>query len=235
MANPLGKCVICGSSPTVKAHLFPRALMLDIRADATHLVSGSLRRAGVRLRQNGEWDDRLLCDFHEKTIGSADDYGVRFCRTWRELASESFAGRAVQIPNREPNELVRFAYAVTWRHAVCKEGRAVGPKLGLYEQMLLERLLGDGPYDLQLLVGINPLTLQGKRFIACIPPFRNRFENYSVIQFTISGLDFYLKTDQRDFPDSWIPFLANDNDPVVLGRVDERDALKVPKFRSFDK
>lgn len=58
--------------------------MLDLRAAERHLVSGHKDREGVLLKQNGYWDDRVLCDVHEKMIGAADDYGVRFCRAFRE-------------------------------------------------------------------------------------------------------------------------------------------------------
>src|SRR5687768_14330997 len=80
MANIQGRCLICSEGPTVKAHLFPRALMLDLKAGEKALVEGSRHRDGVRFSQNGVWDDGYVCKRHEDECGAGDDYAIRFCR-----------------------------------------------------------------------------------------------------------------------------------------------------------
>jgi hypothetical protein len=205
--------------------------MLDLRADSAQLVSGHRAREGIRLNQNGEWDDRILCDKHERAIGSADNYGVKFCRNWRTAQRQVVPGKALEVSNSRPDALLRFGYAVIWRQAVSEEGRKSGPKLRQYEHILLDSLLQEGPYDLELLVGVNPLMMRDRPVDFCIPPYRDRMGRYNVIHFTLSGLDFYLKVDQRPFPDTWKPFLANENDPIILVHPGERSCLDVPKLR----
>ena len=231
MARRDGKCLICGCGPTVKAHLFPRALMLDIRAESQQLVAGHRHRDGVKLQQNGEWDDGFLCLAHEKAVGAGDDYAVRFCRKLVARGTPWPDGRAITVPNPSPDQLVHFAYASVWRHVCCASGRALGLSLGDYEPLVRQALLAQGPYDLELLVGITPITIKGEGPIRlAVHPYRVRLGSLNVWHFTIGGLEFYLKTDQRPFPSTWQPYLANDNDPIVIGRTEERGIHEMPRL-----
>ena len=81
VANQSGRCSIGGKGPTAKSHLFPRALMFDIRASDGAVVQGSRHRVGIRLLQSGERGDRYLCKAHEDQIGAGDDYAIRLCRS----------------------------------------------------------------------------------------------------------------------------------------------------------
>ena len=204
--------------------------MLDMKGTSAQLVGGSLLRDGVKLGQNGEWDDNLLCDDHEKELGAGDDYAIDFCRTWRNKGRPRTGDRALDVPNPEPDKLVHFAYGVVWRHVQCQHGRANGLKLGPYGDDMLEEMQNRGPYSLQLFVGRNPLTLQGQHVDIAVGPYRVRMDAWSVWHFTIAGLDFYLKTDRRSFPDSWLPYLGNGNDPIVIGQTAERGMHEVPKL-----
>ena len=230
MANKDGKCAICGSGPTVKAHLFPRALMLDLKGGSPQLVAGSRHRDGVKLHQNGEWDERLLCDKHEQLLGAGDDYGVDFCRTWRKRAKRRPDDRALEIANPDPDKLVHFAYGVIWRHVHCESGRAFGLELGPYGEHMLRDMESGGPFGLQLLVGRNPLTVDGKRIDIAVAPYRNQMYQWNVWHFAIAGLDFYLKADRRPFPDGWTPYLANGNDPIVIAQTPVRGMHEAPKL-----
>lgn len=230
MANANGKCVICGVQPTVKAHLFPRALMLDMKGASPQLVAGNRNRDGILLRQNGEWDEDLICSEHEELLGQGDDYGVDFCRRWRQVAAPHLGEKALSVPNPEPDKLLQFAYGIVWRHVHSRSGREIGLDLGPYSSQIICEMSKRGRYSLQLLIGRNPLTVQGKRIDVGIAPYKQRMGDLLIWQFTISGLDFYLKTDQRPFPKSWNDFLANDNDPIIIGQIEERGVHETPKL-----
>jgi hypothetical protein len=204
--------------------------MLDIRGSSPQLVAGHRHRDGIELSQNGEWDDTFLCDQHERLIGAGDDYAVRFIRRRLPAGKLQPDGRSKEVENPKPNQLMQFAYAVIWRHVVCESGRALGLGLGPYEKPVRSALLSGGPYDLELLVGINPLVLEGKSVQVAVGPYRDRMGNWNVWHFTIGGLDFYLKTDARRFPTSWRPYLANGNNPIVLGQTRPRGFHETPKL-----
>lgn len=237
MANKAGRCIICGQSPTVKSHLFPRAMIFDIRADQNSVVQGSRHRDGIRLFQSGEWDDQFLCKVHEDRIGSGDDYTIRFCRSLETLGRPAFAGRATAVPNPQPDRLLHFIYGTVWRHAMSVRNAADKLTLGRYEAVLRQALLDDGPYDLQALVGIQNLTLgkHGKVNFA-LNPYRQKLGSLNTWHFVVGGLDFHLLTDRRGFNSDWKPYLANGNDPIYLTAIDPKDMRTVPMLRPlFDR
>ena len=75
--------------------------------------------------------------------------------------------------------------------------------------------------------------LKGEPINIGLPPYHERLSGYNVVHFVVSGLSFYLKTDQRPFPSSWAPLLAEDNERVILGKLNPLDVRYVPKFRTL--
>lgn len=204
--------------------------MLDMKAGSPQLVGGNRHTDGVQLHQNGEWDDALLCAEHEASIGIGDEFGIRFCRSFRTNGIQRSNDRALDVPNAKPDSLMHFAYAVIWRHVASASGRADRLDLGPFGDEMLDAMQTRGPYDLELIVGRNPLTVRDQRVDIAIAPYRNRMGRWNVWHFTISGLDFYLKTDRQPFPESWRPYLANNNNPIVVGQIDLRGIDQVPNL-----
>ena len=208
--------------------------MLDMKADAAHLVAGRRNQDGVLLSQNGQWDDTFLCDAHERIVGTADDYAVRFIRRRLPAATLRAAGGMVVVENPRPEQLLHFAFAVVWRHVVCARGQETGLNLGQYEQQIRDALVSNGPYDLELIVGFNPVTVKGEWIQLALAPYREKMPvhgtSLNVWHFTVGGLDFYLKTDGRLFPTGFRPYLANDNNPLLLGRRNKREIHTIPKL-----
>ena len=204
--------------------------MLDMRAGKPQLVSASRHRAGLELTQNGQWNDRILCEGHERVIGCGDDYGVRFCRAVRKAGhlKPSF------YANPKGNSLLHFAYAVIWRHWASYQGSADEPRLGPYNEVLLRQLLGGGPYDLEMMLGHSPIVSGSNRLLDfAIAPYRQRLADFNVVHFSLYGIDFYLKTDRRPFPGDWKPYLVNGNDPVFIGRLDDLEWSAIPKLQAI--
>ena len=104
------KCVICGASPTVKSHLLPRSLALDIRGSAPNLVHGSAKRDGYLVNQNGVWDDSLLCSTHEEQSGLGDKYAVELIRSLETKGKPRPEG-GFSLPNPKPALLQHFVYS----------------------------------------------------------------------------------------------------------------------------
>ncbi|MDG5488854.1 hypothetical protein NYR55_09530 [Sphingomonas sp. BGYR3] len=234
MANPSGKCVVCGEGPTVKAHLFPRALMLDIRDDTRELVEGSRHRTGIRYRQNGPWDDRYLCSLHETQCGAGDDYFVRFARRLERDAVPLDGRPGYKIANPRPDKLLHFAYAMVWRQVVCPEGQDLGLNLGPYRALLEAVLFNGAPATLELLIGRSSLMIDGTTPARiAIAPYRQKLMNRSVWHFEVAGLQFFLKTDKRAWPAEWARYLANGNDPLYLAAPERRDLASAPLLQDI--
>ena len=234
MSEHLDSCVVCGARPTVKSHLFPRALVRRIRGDDKHVTQGDRVRLGVKLTQSGPWDDSILCDTHESLLGPFDDYIARFCSRFSESAVISSSGNSYNCPNPKPDLLLGFAYATIWRFAVSKHGAMHHLQLGPYQLLLEHHLFHGHRIELQAILGrANVVDPRGKSVEVGIAPYRVKLRDWNLWHFAVGGFDFYVKTDQRPFPRSWKPFLLNDNDPVAMPLIDPQALHDIPKFQSI--
>lgn len=206
------RCRICGSTETVRSHLFPRALHRDIRKDAKHVVGVKPGQERVSYLQSGEWSDRILCAAHEAQLGESDDYAIRFCRAFLDRGQPIGNGQAVRIANPQPRKLVVFAHAVVWRHAAAHKylERSLGPYMDLIQAALFET----GAL-LELIVVEPGHQHRGERTLLGVCPVVTRTQGVRCVRFDIGGLGFILKTDQRLFPYPLRLFKV-DSDPTII-------------------
>jgi hypothetical protein len=236
MGKVSGTCVVCGQSPTVRSHLFPRALIHRIRGAEKHVIEGDRDRAGVRLTQGGLWDDQLLCEVHEASLGAADDYAIRLSRRFEKSGTIAPSGTSYRLGNPQPELLLRFAYATIWRHVVSKHGASHALDLGPYRRKIEEYLFNGASLALEAIVGrSNVVDPHGNPIEVGIAPYKSKLYGWTIWLFTIGGFDFYIKTDQRPFPKAWQPFLVNDNDPLVLPLIDAMPLHQIEKFQPIFK
>lgn len=221
--------MICGNGPTVRSHIFPAALIKRIKADEKHVVAGSIHRSGVRFSQSGFWRNDLLCDKHERQLSDADDYACRLTRRVDSLAEHLRDGR-VEVPNARPDLLMKFAASIVWRHAAAsvREGREYG--LGPYLMKFENYVFRHQNFDFEVLMGrSNIISPQGQKIEMAIAPYRNRMSGRNIWQFTIGGLDYYVRTDKSPFPKDWHECTAG-SELITLLSIDAQSIHKIPKF-----
>lgn len=136
MNDKVGKCLVCGASPTVKTHLAPRALFHDMRGDHPRLYEGSAEGDGIRWPQSGHWDDRLLCLEHEAALHASDDYAVEFIRNFERDSLRRLDGLWM-VPRSDARLISHFAVSVLWRYSVSTRPEAKDVNLGASEQQAL--------------------------------------------------------------------------------------------------
>lgn len=233
MTTTLSSCIVCGASPTVKAHMAPRALMKDLRGDEKALREANHLEPGWVFRQSGQWDDSFLCAEHEKAFATADDYAVRFYRKLSAAIADHPSAHAHRVPNPKPELLIRFIYATIWRTAMAPRNAKFGTNLGRYEIELRRALFEGGPLNLPALLGIsNPVLPDGSAAGFGLLPYRNKILGTNTWCFTIGRLNVHLKTDRRSWPGTLGEFLA-DNDPAYLIMQDAVDITTAPALRSI--
>jgi hypothetical protein len=209
-------------------HVLPRALMLELRATGKSLFEGHHDRPGVSFSQNGAWDDRVVCETHERAFALSDDYATDLCRRL-ETEEARVSDNTLTIGNPRPDLLVRFIYATVWRRVSSADGKRINLSLGPFGGEIEDHLFGDCSASLPAIVGrANLRSADGKRAMVAIPPYRQKMADWNVWHFHLGGLDFYLKTDRRPFPSGFSPYLANDNDPLTLVQIDPLRVDQVP-------
>lgn len=219
-------CLVCGSSATVKSHIFPRSLMLDVRGNDPHLHQIQLDREGSKFLQNGPWDDDILCAEHEELTQAADDYAAKFCREAVAKVSQS-SGRGT-IPNPKPDLLAKFAYQTVWRFSGSRLGRGVNT-LGPFSDIMRDCSFGSRTPELPVLLARNHLTMpDGSESSLVVAPFPSRLGQWRCWLFSVGGVQFYTKCDRRPFPNGWQDYFANRNNPAVILKLEKMQAHLVP-------
>jgi hypothetical protein len=227
-------CLVCGSPDTVKAHLFPRALVLDLRKSEKSLISADAVRPGYMYTQNGMWDRGILCKAHEDKAGRGDDYSIRL---FRKLAEHPASGRSdgeFQSDNPNPKLLLAFAYSTVWKHVVSKYGREKALSLGPYENTIRNYLFADSDSLLDVMMTMNEMRYpDGEKFQYAESPFRIRMFGYSFWKFTVSSVDVWIKVDKRPLPSSWERYVANESNPMVVATTAPKTVEARPHLRTI--
>lgn len=224
----MANCLICGSEPTVKSHIVPRALFHDMRPEKGQLIGNLRDGPGYQHLQSGFWDKTILCAVHEGQLHQADEYGIRFCRNFN--AGKKAGQWRVDVPNPDPALLVDFASACVWRMAASRsEGR---PKslLGPYNQRLVDSLFHGIAYRPMLLVACNAYHLKkGEILNFGALPFRYVELNIHFWRFIVGGLIFDLKLDARATPAAMATLAVNEQAEVALFDDFPQSAQRTPR------
>jgi hypothetical protein len=219
-------CVVCGQTRTVKSHVFPRALMHDLRDGDSYVHEIQDNRDGTRYRQSGPLDDAILCSAHEYKTQLADDFAVDFCRSVKGEVPQSAGVR--WIDNPKPDLLVRFACQTIWRFTASRHGRGL-KALGPYEPILRAIVFEEAPKLLPLLIARNHLRMpDGSESTLVIAPFPIRFGHWRCWNFTVGGVHFYTKLDRQPFPADWHRYLVGESNPLSLFQLDGTLVSDVP-------
>jgi hypothetical protein len=179
-----------------------------------------LERPGWQFLQSGPWNDRILCDRHEKALAAPDDYAVKFCRAYA-ARPPGLTARAIDVPNPKPHLLTLFAYAMVWRSLAAKGvGDGLG-SLGPYRSEIEGALFGGAAPALPFTVTSATFRMpNGDRAKIALGAYRTRIADRTAWHFRVSFLDFLLFTDRRGLPAVFVPWQANSADPVPVYQTD---------------
>lgn len=212
-------CVVCGERPTVRSHIVPRAIALDVRGDDIRLEVGEQGRAKPWPSQNGVWDRALLCTKHECSLNRADTYGVAFTRSLSEhsKSAKEYAERQIWIANDRPDLLSKFAVSCVWRFVNSRYGKRHGLSLGPYNQVIVDHLFGDVPGQFPVIVTGTPLAdSAGDPAPILTMPYRTRFIDLNAWVFQLNTAQFFLIVDQRKPDPRFDSVRADTSNPLRL-------------------
>jgi len=212
----------CGHRPTIEAHLYPRALMHDIRAHHKHLYTGSATSPGRTINQSGFIDKGILCKPCDGHLGKYDTFGIAFCRSFTKI-HQRVDHDTFRIQSADTDIVVKFFLSMLWRFSISTIPEASKVALGPYQDMLRDILF--------LGAACNPepaVTLLRYRSYKILPqnicyaPFKihvggQRLTGYSIC---VGGFRAFVKTDARPIPPQLTPFVINGTQVIVGGFLD---------------
>jgi hypothetical protein len=225
-ANP-PTCRICGGTPTIDAHLYPRALGHDMRDDEKHLYVGAAGATGKTIVQAGLFDRNVLCAEHDGVLGRFDAYGIEFCRTFNSRVSASANG-IWQVPAVNSDMLVKFWLGCLWRFSISTLPQAAKVNLGPFEDRLRDILFGTAlchPEPAVMLMRYHSRVIPPERI--CFIPYVTKFQptRCNAYGLAIGGLHAFVKVDSRPLPDS-VSSVAINGRSTILGGTLEFESTK---------
>lgn len=222
------KCTVCGASPTVKSHIIPRALSLDLKRGEKHLVTGRLGQDGIRKLQNGRWSYKILCETHERQLGAADKYGVEIVRAIRGRG-EQFGDFTIQNP--QPQLLKTFILALIWRAAAADKAEGLPSRLGPYDKTVRGCLFGDGVLDAPIHFLRPNLTTDGRLLPIALEPTRIRMLDRNGWKLGFGNLDVITKLDQKPWPKAWDAVDASLQTSILILDAAPSDIRDAPAYQ----
>lgn len=224
-------CLICGCSKTVRSHILPKALALDIRDGSKHVIQGSRFHKGAKPSQGGAFSDGILCTLHEQRTAALDTYGVEFIRRAASEFERLHPERSFQIANPQPNILLLFALSIVWRELAYS--RREGERgLGKYREPIENAIFADGAFDAPMLIARTRFRAgSGDPIKIGVHPHPIRMKDRNVWSMTLAGFSFYPILDGRGMPmlPDWLR--ANQSDPIaiVVGHWQDLDEVGILK------
>lgn len=206
--------------------------MKRVRGNAPNLVEGNRFADGIKISQSGHWDDRLLCQQHENALAPIDDYIARFLRRVDQQRSAQDPTKTIDVANPRPDLLLLFVYSIVWKYVNSHHGRSLDLRLGHYEKHITNSLFFHETPNLEVLIALNNIKdKRGTPIEIAITPYRRKMLDLNVWHFTAGKLDFFLKTDQRQFP-NWIrDFFEISQNPLPLLNADSIQFDTIPMFQ----
>jgi hypothetical protein len=198
-------CRVCGSSATIEAHLFPRALAHDIRGSHKHLFVGAAAAPGRRIVQAVLFDRGILCSMHEAALGLYDDYGIDFCRNFKTSCRHP-ASNIWQVSPVDGDKLVRFWLAILWRFSVSSLPEAALVKLGPFEDPVRDILFANAPCSEEpatYMVRYRSRVMPPENI--CFPPYMSAFPGpplrLRAYGMAVGGFHAFVKIDAQQLPE----------------------------------
>jgi hypothetical protein len=194
-------CLHCGASPTIDAHIFPKAAIRAFRnRGPDQYTMAVLHDRAIKARaQNGIYDPDILCADCDCRVGNLDKWFVENVEAIHEssIGLGSYETTAVEI---DPILAIRFAVSVIYRASLSRRDNFDQISLGPYLE-IAGSLAVDGNFsDLsQPLVMMNVLVSRGLDMRQwAFYPIRCAGDNGLYFVFALSGIQFLVKFGGRN-------------------------------------
>ena len=213
----------CDRSPTIDAHLFPRALAHDMRGQHKHLLVGSATNPGRKIQQAGVSDKNILCKECDGHLGNYDKFGIEFCRSFGKT-HQALTTAIFRISPVDTDRLARFFLAILWRFSISKVPEAKHVSLGPFENNFRDILFLGLSCNTE--PAVTMLRYRSSIIAAeniCYAPFRSRFmdiQGLNAYTVCIGGFRVCVKTDSRPAPPDVRPPIINGKTGIIGGFVD---------------
>jgi hypothetical protein len=228
-------CLICQGSPTIDAHLIPRAFASEVTSERgeKHVVAMADEAEGFRVTNTGVYDSEILCGPCDGLLGKHENYVFNCLKKIR--AQLVPVRQMARVGHLNGDTFVKFAAGICWKYCVTRPdyGRmSIGPYAKLLAGTAFERT----PIPSSIDVMAVQLQAGDEEAYFYRTPMPDRQDGINVVRFSVGGFVFFLKIDKRlklmGFPpECWLKGKSSGAFPVAPAEMFEEWQMST-KLRS---
>jgi hypothetical protein len=218
-------CTLCGlARKLIKAHAIPEAFFRELRVDSNipPLVSGEQgqfpKKAPI-----GVYDEGILCEVCEPTLGQIDDYGINvFLKdfgTYFKPISRGGQTAGFESATADSSRLLQFLVSVLWRASISTHSFYSKVDLGPHEP--LARLAVNTP-GFKLSEVFDAVLSRWKDEGESVPttaildPRREKWFGVNAYRLYLGETVAYVKVDAQPFPERMKAISLRSAPPVLV-------------------
>ncbi|MGF1694455.1 hypothetical protein L4C54_02130 [Vibrio lamellibrachiae] len=229
------KCKGCGESKKlIKAHVIPESFFVSMKSSSKplRLITNT---SGVYPKKSpiGVYDQNILCRQCEDKFQQIDDYGYRVLIGEEDKQTPQYDEAQLvgyRINKVDVSKLKLFFISILWRASISEQQFYSKVKLGSLEDKA-QKLIWDGKSgeldDFSFVLAKFDDVSDGVSRTLMDPHPESWFDvNYH--RFYLYGYILYIKTDVKETPSEWKPFISHDDNLIVISRGRVEDSKEFP-------
>lgn len=194
-------CLVCGASPTIRSHLIPRVMAVEVQVGVAHAVTSPSTK-DFQQSQSGHVDRNILCSSCDSSIGLFEGSTARAFRSLRTAGMGAQDGVLVTA-DQSSDVALRFYAALLWKYSVTR--RDLGQiNLGPYRSELEKIAFKGAPIQAFFDAALFRLRLapNDDSIFAYRAPILDRQDGLNVYRVLAGGVLAIIKVDRRPWGDT---------------------------------
>ena len=188
-------CLICGTSPTIKSHLIPKAMAQEVQAGKAHAVANN--PDSYVYTQSGVFEREILCGNCDNKLGNFENIAIKAFRNIRQDAKNANYGEYT-LKGIAGDDILRFAAGILWKYSVASKNNGA-INLGPYKKILEGIIFHDEPIPSSVDAVIFRLKTHDTDdgVFAYRPPSPDRQELVNGYRLLVGGMFIFIKIDKQ--------------------------------------
>lgn len=202
-------CKFCGGDfpKLAKAHIIPRTFYEEVRGKDNYSIFFKASASGNRreFKQNGIYDDSILCSACDNKFSLADKHGREvFVRALKEkniYRDPEGISCAYFLPDVNYDLLKRFVLSLVWRASITTHPFFAGVDIGPHEGRIKTLLENNSSGTIDEYSFFVYHLINNPRPDTITPPEPLKFGNYKSLFMYLPSISIMVKLDKRPFSD----------------------------------
>ena len=191
----MSSCLICGSTPTIKSHLIPRSMAIEVQVGKAHAVT-TINEEVVQT-QSGIYEQDILCGPCDNHLGKMENAALKAFRKIREVAANYVDGE-YKLNNVKGDDIIRFIAGLLWKYSVAsvRNGRI---NLGPYQTLVKDIAFSTNEVPLvidALLIRLKTHS-HDENVFSYRTPMPDRKEGVNGYRLVVGGMFIFVKLDKQ--------------------------------------